>query len=1098
LWLLVLVNFVTPPIISIPVLPLNGTDLPQISDQLGNSEIRTNSDDNIHGEENLAVARLDITPIVIENGKETDATGNKETAIDVESTEDAASSPRVAPLRARRGFSLREACVGLLGVSLFVSMVVCSAALRQLRRVRRLLRGTVPESDRTADLVQEVSRQFGLRSAPNLLIVDASITPMLWVEPGNSAIVLPRQLADSLDDDQLRNIVSHEIAHYVRRDHWANLFAFLVTSLFWWNPISWFARRATTNAAEASCDALALERMASSRRSYAATLLAVVDFVTSKKTLRPTLTVTFGESRSIKRRFELIANSDVKANVSRVGWLLLAFGSASLLLIPARAQEEPQSSSTPSPAPPPGPVDRAFALPQHEVPTRPALSTGQPGAQAVPVPLTVPNNPLRGVWTAQVNAAGPDHDQTQKMFAFFGGNFGLLSDHEGKATLLFGFRFFLGKPDGQMKVELTFPGDHGKRETLYGICEVSKNEAYLCFCGDQYHTINGWPKSFKEANPRAYSKVVLTRDGTSSKSSKPPPDKAEPQPVRTDSKKSNANQSSSTDRQPSPNAADPLAAKFAVAATPRKTQVRSKETTEHARKVAFCRNRKLVAVLASGGNTSDIDIFSFATGELLKRAPIPGKVTKIWFEKDRDRLFVIVDGREMAYEVKYLINRLPKQDADLPRAATDEVGKASDRAVIRTVTTANDNGNTRMTPGKVDREVIDQTLSWGRLHPLAAAGSVLRLPPRIRRLWEGWRVGAMLVNDGGSDEAIAAGESIVVQYFLQNIADEPQTIRVRRLDGTSPILAKGGRINLNIMMHRSEVVEFTAQPGEAVSPDGFAVRLDTTGFPDGEYSIYASNAFSVPNESGKGGSYPWRTGSVTLTLGAGGDFDTDPTTDDEGVVWGGATAGLLVGMRLAEGQRQWPVGSMLAGELYVKNTTAAPISFEWDQPAPVEQNQVVYDTNGDQQLISNFSRFIGERRSNRKSFTVQPGEQIRLDTALLQSRAEFVDSAVVAHLMAESGEFTWQVSVTLRQEGFAATKIIAGSGPVPFEIVKKEDAFAGSDEVGVDRAKSDPVAKRAAKITEEEYRDLGVTTGRWLRHFPRSGRIMSYSIGFAR
>ena len=49
---------------------------------------------------------------------------------------------------------------------------------------------------------------------------------------------------------------------------------------------------------------------------------------------------------------------------------------------------------------------------------------------------------------------------------------------------------------------------------------------------------------------------------------------------------------------------------------------------------------------------------------------------------------------------------------------------------------------------------------------------------------------------------------------------------------------------------------------------------------------------------------PWRVGRVTLTIGEGGDFDTDPTTDDEGLVWGGAVAGLSVGMRLTEAQRE--------------------------------------------------------------------------------------------------------------------------------------------------------------------------------------------------
>ncbi|MDX1534263.1 MAG: VOC family protein, partial [Thermoplasmata archaeon] len=43
-------------------------------------------------------------------------------------------------------------------------------------------------------------------------------------------------------------------------------------------------------------------------------------------------------------------------------------------------------------------------------------------------------------------------------------------------------------------------------------------------------------------------------------------------------------------------------------------------------------------------------------------------------------------------------------------------------------------------------------------------------------------------------------------------------------------------------------------------------------------------AFSIPNETGNGGSSPWRVGSVTMTIGAGGEFETQSTTDEEGIV----------------------------------------------------------------------------------------------------------------------------------------------------------------------------------------------------------------------
>lgn len=337
------------------------------------------------------------------------------------------------------------------------------------------------------------------------------------------------------------------------------------------------------------------------------------------------------------------------------------------------------------------------------------------------------------------------------------------------------------------------------------------------------------------------------------------------------------------------------------------------------------------------------------------------------------------------------------------------------------ITTDDEDGNTRMTPGKVDREVIDQVLSWGSNER------------------NGWRVGTLLVNDLVSDEPIKPGETIAVQFFLQNVSDKPQTVRVQKIDDTYPVLGEGGRISLNTL-HGSGSVEFTAQPGEAVSPEGFAILLESTGLPDGEYTIGTTAAFSIPNESGNGGSSPWRVGRVTMTVGEGGEFETEPSTDDEGIVWGGVVAGLRVGMRLPEGRRDWPVGSLLEGNLYVKNVSDEAITFTWDKPAPLDQNQVVRTADGDYvRLHSVF--FTGIRARNPKTFTVKAGEQVRLGTAQLKSQAEPSDLSYddPAQLVAAAGEFTWTVHVELPRESIPEMTIIAGSGPVPFEIVREDD-----------------------------------------------------------
>ena len=326
LWLLVLVKLVTPSLVAVPVLPssadkedrvaaiapTSGMDSGDRSAEMDSSVVTT-----ADAATEIASKSPDALPADLDDGP-----------------------ARVDAAHASPAWTMQQIYVGLLTISLLGTAALWLAALGQHRRVARLLNGVADPAGREAVLLASISHRFELRSAVSLRVVDAPIAPMLWAEPGNAAVILPRKLVDSLDDDQVRNVLAHELAHFARGDHWLNAFALAITTLFWWNPLAWFARRQLIAAAEACCDALALERSGGSRKSYAQTLLAVVDFVGSARLPRPALCVSFGESRSLRNRFEVLADSSVTSSVSLAGWLLLTLGVAASVLVPARAQEK--------------------------------------------------------------------------------------------------------------------------------------------------------------------------------------------------------------------------------------------------------------------------------------------------------------------------------------------------------------------------------------------------------------------------------------------------------------------------------------------------------------------------------------------------------------------------------------------------------------------------------------------------------------------------------------------------------------------------------------------------------------------------------------
>jgi beta-lactamase regulating signal transducer with metallopeptidase domain/thiol-disulfide isomerase/thioredoxin len=340
-WLLVLLKFLTPPFIPVPMLRATATEKER-EVAVSPSRFRDEAlpaDRLVLHTEKAPLAPIPPTEIA-----------NSDSASQIH-RRDSLAAPHAA--RETLHLSSRMVLLCLLGLSLSVSIGLWFSALSQFRRVRRLLKGNATQSGRAAELLNDVAKCFRQRSAPRLCIVDSSIAPMLWSEPGNSAIILPRQLADSLAERQLQMILAHELAHHLRRDHWTNLLAFHVTTLFWWHPVAWFARRELSAAAEASCDAWVLERLGAARKSYAQTLLAAVDFVTRQKLPRPAFGLSYGESHSLRRRVELLATPNVTSNVSRTGVILLALGASILIFYPAQAQEysePPQKSLSLSPS----------------------------------------------------------------------------------------------------------------------------------------------------------------------------------------------------------------------------------------------------------------------------------------------------------------------------------------------------------------------------------------------------------------------------------------------------------------------------------------------------------------------------------------------------------------------------------------------------------------------------------------------------------------------------------------------------------------------------------------------------------------------------
>ncbi len=111
----------------------------------------------------------------------------------------------------------------------------------------------------------------------------------------------------ALTDEQLENVVLHEMTHYKRGDVLVKWFSLIVKSIHFFNPAVYFICRQLDEECEISCDAAVVKDMTrENEMSYVNTIIALLTENTSKCV--PLTTGMAGNKETLKKRFLLIKN----------------------------------------------------------------------------------------------------------------------------------------------------------------------------------------------------------------------------------------------------------------------------------------------------------------------------------------------------------------------------------------------------------------------------------------------------------------------------------------------------------------------------------------------------------------------------------------------------------------------------------------------------------------------------------------------------------------------------------------------------------------------------------------------------------------------
>lgn len=292
--------------------------------------------------ERMAILRTDAARVSGPAGAVA-ANGVKETAAAKESAAAGWLRTSVAAAVSMRDLLASVSPVSPIMISLWLGIAGMLIAVRVLRTVRagRVIENSEPAGLRTCAMVAVAAEQIGLSRVPEVRMVNDAISPMIWcgLRP---KLILPRGLWNALDESSQRAVLVHELAHVRRWDHVLCWFDLVIGALYWWHPVSWWARRRLHDEAEASCDAWVVNTLPESRRAYATALLATKSFVSMKGRVNgPWLSgagaaggigVLSGSAKKMARRITMVMSQNEMTRKSGSKMSLVGAGAAACVI----------------------------------------------------------------------------------------------------------------------------------------------------------------------------------------------------------------------------------------------------------------------------------------------------------------------------------------------------------------------------------------------------------------------------------------------------------------------------------------------------------------------------------------------------------------------------------------------------------------------------------------------------------------------------------------------------------------------------------------------------------------------------------------------
>lgn len=283
------------------------------------------------------------------------------------------------------------------GAWLLMTWIVGSVVLIGLEgfRIRRLQRRVARgmDADRELDArVRGLASVVGVRDL-RVRVIDGVSSPMVWAV-GRPQLLWPADLPADSSDACIDGLIVHELAHVRRRDHVIGWIELAAGVLWWWNPLFWFVRSSRREQAELACDAWVISVLPHGRRAYAESLLALSGAAVRGAPSMAVVGIRATSRRVLERRLVMIMKGSTPLRLPLAGIAGLAFAAAMTLpawAMPAQPQAavaaQAQTQAPPPPAAPPS--TPATTQPQPQAKPQPSITVAVEPATTAPVPAKI-------------------------------------------------------------------------------------------------------------------------------------------------------------------------------------------------------------------------------------------------------------------------------------------------------------------------------------------------------------------------------------------------------------------------------------------------------------------------------------------------------------------------------------------------------------------------------------------------------------------------------------------------------------------------------------------------------------------------------------